>query len=505
MTASVVAAPRERSSTLCKYLGLMHGAAPLYRSALRVAAEVREQPAFGEPFARERLAMQERAAGADHRDVAIAVAALAALLDVQDRIDEAEPLYRRALRIFERHPQRDGHELAVTLSGLAAFRQQGHPPRPRVFTIAHSSSVGGCCRPGISDCGDASQPRGPVRRAGTPPARPAFDLVGDGQWVASGEGQTTGSERLQAARRGLLRRRRWEYIRARWRDDRFLPIRSPARSPCTPMPRACARRVSIGWRWRRGGVRWLCSSVTRGAAIRTWRRRCSRSAARWSSTIAGRRRCGVTSGPSGCWCGHARLRDPDIRRLRVKAHRALAGVLRALGRYDEADVHARRAIALAPRSWFGWRDLRFGGRAQRPRHARKYQGRLYGGAAALPGRAGDPAGDRAWRRARTPPACTTTSVASSRRAAVTRAPRPRRGGPSSRGHARWERATRSSRPTSPRWPRLSRARGRLAVAAATACPRARRVLGARCSARAGRGRRQPGGPGRRRRRARPAR
>ena len=127
MTASVDA-PARTVETLCKYLGLLNGAAPLYRSALRVAAEVHNSPAFGEPFARERLAMQERAAGADHRDVAIAVAALAALLDAQDRIDEAEPLYRRALRIFQRHPQRDGNELAVTLSGLAAIRHaKGHP------------------------------------------------------------------------------------------------------------------------------------------------------------------------------------------------------------------------------------------------------------------------------------------------------------------------------------------------------------------------------------------
>ena len=128
MTAPALAEHARTVGTLCKYLGLMHGAAPLYRSALRVAEEAREQPAFGEPFARERLATEERAAGADHRDVAIAVAALAALLDAQDWIDEAEPLYRRALRIFGRHPQRDGHEMAVTLSGLAAIRHaKGHP------------------------------------------------------------------------------------------------------------------------------------------------------------------------------------------------------------------------------------------------------------------------------------------------------------------------------------------------------------------------------------------
>ena len=128
MTAPAVA-PARTVETLCRYLGLLNGAAPLYRSALRVAAEAHDGgPALGEPFARERLAAQERAAGADQRDVAIAVAALAALLDAQDRIDEAEPLYRRALRIFGRHPHRDGNELAVTLSGLAAVRHaKGHP------------------------------------------------------------------------------------------------------------------------------------------------------------------------------------------------------------------------------------------------------------------------------------------------------------------------------------------------------------------------------------------
>ena len=128
MTAPAVA-PARTVETLCKYLGLLNGAAPLYRSALRVATEAHDRPAFGEPFARERLAREEeRTSGADQRDVAIAVAALAALLDAQDRIDEAEPLYRRALRIFARHPQRDGNELAVTLSGLAAIRHaKGHP------------------------------------------------------------------------------------------------------------------------------------------------------------------------------------------------------------------------------------------------------------------------------------------------------------------------------------------------------------------------------------------
>src|SRR5262245_24412970 len=46
---------------------------------------------------------------------------------------------------------------------------------------------------------------------------------------------------------------------------------------------------------------------------------------------------------------YARMRDPDIRRLRVKAARALCGVLRALGRYAEAERHGRRAVSLAER------------------------------------------------------------------------------------------------------------------------------------------------------------
>ena len=71
---------------------------------------------------------------------------------------------------------------------------------------------------------------------------------------------------------------------------------------------------------------------------------------------------------------YARLRDPDIRRLRVKTQRALAGVLRALGRYDEADVHARRAVALATQ-WFGRRDLDLAGALNDLGMLRKYQGR----------------------------------------------------------------------------------------------------------------------------------
>ena len=93
---------------------------------------------------------------------------------------------------------------------------------------------------------------------------------------------------------------------------------------------------------------------------------------------------------------YARLRDPDIRRLRVKTQRALAGVLRALGRYDEADVHARRAVALATQ-WFGPRDLDLAGALNDLGMLRKYQGRYDGGAAAVPARAGDPARRRAWR------------------------------------------------------------------------------------------------------------
>jgi hypothetical protein len=47
---------------------------------------------------------------------------------------------------------------------------------------------------------------------------------------------------------------------------------------------------------------------------------------------------------------YARRHNPDIRRLRIKAARALCGVCRALGRYAEGNVHGRRAVTtLCPR------------------------------------------------------------------------------------------------------------------------------------------------------------
>ena len=71
---------------------------------------------------------------------------------------------------------------------------------------------------------------------------------------------------------------------------------------------------------------------------------------------------------------YARLRDPDVRRLRVKAARALCGALRALGRYAEAEPHGRRAVLLAER-YFGARDLELAGALNDLGMLRKYQGR----------------------------------------------------------------------------------------------------------------------------------
>ena len=71
---------------------------------------------------------------------------------------------------------------------------------------------------------------------------------------------------------------------------------------------------------------------------------------------------------------YARLRDPALRRLRVKTDRAIAGVLRALGRYDEGERYARRAIAQAT-AWFGARDLDLAGALNDLGMLHKYQGR----------------------------------------------------------------------------------------------------------------------------------
>src|SRR5580765_2909296 len=71
---------------------------------------------------------------------------------------------------------------------------------------------------------------------------------------------------------------------------------------------------------------------------------------------------------------YARLRDPDIRRLRVKAWRALCVVERVLGQYAISDRHGRRAADRAER-WFGARDLDLAGALNDIGMLRKYQGR----------------------------------------------------------------------------------------------------------------------------------
>jgi tetratricopeptide (TPR) repeat protein len=71
---------------------------------------------------------------------------------------------------------------------------------------------------------------------------------------------------------------------------------------------------------------------------------------------------------------YARLTAPELRRLRVKAARALCGVQRVLGRYAAAEREGRRAITLA-RRWFGPRDLDLGGALNDLGMVHKYQGR----------------------------------------------------------------------------------------------------------------------------------
>lgn len=71
---------------------------------------------------------------------------------------------------------------------------------------------------------------------------------------------------------------------------------------------------------------------------------------------------------------YARLRNPDIRRLRIKAARALCGVCRVLARYELGDRHGWRTVALAEK-YFGRRDLDLAGALNDLGMLRKYQGR----------------------------------------------------------------------------------------------------------------------------------
>jgi hypothetical protein len=86
MTAPAVA-PARAVETLCKYLGLLNGAAPLYRSALRVATEAHDRP----------MAIRRRVFPAGHPAIAATLRSLAVLHESQGRHARAARLIRAAM------------------------------------------------------------------------------------------------------------------------------------------------------------------------------------------------------------------------------------------------------------------------------------------------------------------------------------------------------------------------------------------------------------------------
>jgi tetratricopeptide (TPR) repeat protein len=93
---------------------------------------------LAEPFARQGLAIRERALGARHPDVGRDIAALAAILDGQGRHEEAESMYREALRIFKARERSERREVAHTLGNLAACLHLTR--RPEAAAIARTGA-----------------------------------------------------------------------------------------------------------------------------------------------------------------------------------------------------------------------------------------------------------------------------------------------------------------------------------------------------------------------------
>ncbi len=76
-----------------------------------------------EPLALRSLAIDEKALGPDHPDVAISLNNLALLYETQGKYAEAEPLYKRALAIREKALGPDHPDVAISLSTLAQIYQ----------------------------------------------------------------------------------------------------------------------------------------------------------------------------------------------------------------------------------------------------------------------------------------------------------------------------------------------------------------------------------------------
>ena len=94
---------------------------PFYLDAHATILQKMGQYADAEPLFRRALAIDEKALGKDHPDVASSLNNLALLLYSQGKYGEAEPLYRRALAIREKALGPDHPDVAQSLNNLAGL------------------------------------------------------------------------------------------------------------------------------------------------------------------------------------------------------------------------------------------------------------------------------------------------------------------------------------------------------------------------------------------------
>ena len=92
---------------------------PFYLDAHATILQKMGQYADAEPLFRRALAIDEKALGKDHPDVASSLNNLALLLYSQGKYGEAEPLCRRALAIHEKALGKDHPDVAIDLNNFA--------------------------------------------------------------------------------------------------------------------------------------------------------------------------------------------------------------------------------------------------------------------------------------------------------------------------------------------------------------------------------------------------
>ena len=98
----------------------------------RLASLYKNQSRYGEaePLYKRALAIREKAYGAKHPEVAKGLNSLAALYDTQGNYAQAEPLYRRALAIREKALGPDHPDVAVNLNDFGGLRDGNGRPGP---------------------------------------------------------------------------------------------------------------------------------------------------------------------------------------------------------------------------------------------------------------------------------------------------------------------------------------------------------------------------------------